>query len=39
MIDDIFVFTTCDDILAKLSRQMKKRRLEKGDVQENGFQL
>lgn len=30
MSDDIFIFTTCDDILATLSRQLKKRRLEKG---------
>jgi len=30
MSDDIFVFTTCEDILDTLSRQMKKRRLEKG---------
>ena len=30
MSDDLFVFTTCDDILATLSRLMKKRRLEKG---------
>lgn len=30
MPDDIFVFTTCEDILDTLSRQMKKRRLEKG---------
>ena len=30
MTDDIFVFTTYDDILATLSRMMKKRRLEKG---------
>lgn len=28
--DDVFVYTTCDDILATLSRLMKKRRLEKG---------
>ena len=30
MSDNIFAFTTCDDILATLSRLMKKRRLEKG---------
>ena len=30
MMDDIFAFTTCDDILSTLSRLMKKRRLEKG---------
>jgi len=30
MTDDIFVFTTCDDVLDTLARQMKKRRLEKG---------
>lgn len=30
MSDDIFTFTTCDDILATLSRLTKKRRLEKG---------
>ena len=29
MSDNIFAFTTCDDILATLSRLMKKRRLEK----------
>jgi len=30
MTNDIFVFTTCGDILNTLSGQMKKRRLEKG---------
>lgn len=30
MLEDIFIFTTCDDILAILSRLLKKRRLEKG---------
>lgn len=30
MSDNIFAFITCDDILATLSRLMKKRRLEKG---------
>lgn len=30
MVDDIFVYTTSDDILSDLSRLMKKRRLEKG---------
>lgn len=30
MADDIFVYTTSDDILSDLSRLMKKRRLEKG---------
>jgi len=30
MSDDLFVFTTCDDVLNTLSSQMKKRRLEKG---------
>ena len=28
--DDIFVSATCQDILATLARQFKKRRLEKG---------
>ena len=28
--DDIFIFTTCDDLLTTLSRGLKKRRLEKG---------
>ena len=30
MFDDIFTFTTCNDILSTLSRLLKKRRLEKG---------
>lgn len=30
MFDDIFAFRTCEDILSMLSKQLKKRRLEKG---------
>jgi len=30
MSNELFVFTTCDDILTILSKLMKKRRLEKG---------
>lgn len=35
MVNDIFAFTTCDDILATLSRLMKKRRLEKGHTRKS----
>lgn len=30
MLDDVFAFTTCDDVLDTLSRLFKIRRLEKG---------
>ena len=30
MPEDLFVFTTCEDVLGILSRQLRKRRLEKG---------